>query len=400
MDLPSERCLPTLMGLGDFGSRCSGIRGIDPDRPTFASIPASCFSIRMHDEASLKRGHHRAETGISAVEHVVVVWQENHTFDNYFGSYPGVDGALGKGICLPQQTGSSQCISPFHNATLTPPEMAHDWNTAHSCYDGGKMDAFVYSEGNRETMCYFDGSDIPRYWKAAQNYVLCDRYFTSAMTESAPNHLFLVAGTCGGLKDDIVPKTLAFPPIFQQLDKSSVSWKVYGFSTWYKSFDYVQKNAQTLANFAPISDFAADVAAGSLSNVSWIIGAQGGTEHPPQNITLGENSVSDDIVNKVGGSKYWNSSIVFVTWDDYGGFYDHVVPPQVDAFGYGFRVPCLVISPFAKAGFVDDMTNDHTSILKLIERRWSLAPLASRDAVANDFSEAFDYATTRAFIKM
>src|SRR4029077_19926601 len=122
---------------------------------------------------------------LAAVKNIVVVFQENHTFDCYFGSYPGADGTAGKNICLPQTPGSTvNCVAPFHNLSLTQFDMNHSYGTAHKDYDGGKMDAFVYSEGHRETMAYYDQRDIPRYWKAAQQYVLCDRYFSSVMSQS------------------------------------------------------------------------------------------------------------------------------------------------------------------------------------------------------------------------
>ena len=337
----------------------------------------------------------------SQIERIVIVLQENHTFDNYFGTYPGVEGTLGKKICIPQVKGSKNCVAPFHNSNLTPQDLNHDWSAAHSDYDGGLMDGFVYSEGNSETMGYYERGDIPHYWNAADNYVLCDHYFTSVMSESAPNHLYLVAGTAGGLLNDRVPQTLGFPPIFEQLDQKGISWKVYGFTTWYESFEYVQQNPSTQKNFAKADSFATDLNNGKLSQVSWVIGAPAGTEHPPQNIQTGEDSVANDIVNAVGSSALWSSAVVFVTWDDYGGFYDHLAPPQVDQFGYGFRVPCLVISPYARKGFIDSAVNDHTSILKFVENRFGLSPLSTRDAAANGLEEAFDFTKpARAFARI
>jgi phospholipase C len=322
------------------------------------------------------------------------VLQENHTFDNYFGTFPRAEGLSGKNnICLPQTANSnSGCVPPYLDTNLTPVDMNHNWASAHADYDGGKMDGFVYSEGNKETMGYYDRTSIPRYYAAADNYVLCDHYFTSVMSESAPNHLFLVAGTSGGLIDDRVPATLKFPPIFEQLDQNGISWKVYGFTKWYESFAYVQNNPITQKNFVSSSLFAKDARAGDLAQVSWIIGAPGGDEHPPANIQLGQDSVANDIVNNIGGNNsLWDSSAIFVTWDDFGGFYDHVAPPQVDQFEYGFRVPCLIISPYAKAGFIDSTINDHTSILKFVESRFSLKPLGTRDGSANNLAEAFDF---------
>jgi len=333
-------------------------------------------------------------TDSSQIEKIVVVFQENHAFDNYFGTFPGADGIAGKsGICLPQKKGSATpCVSPFHSPSLTPADMNHNWSSAHQDYDGGKMDGFVYSEGNQATMCYFDQSDIPRYWTAAQQFVLCERYFTSVMSESLPNHLSLVAGTCGGIIDDNVPKTVSFPPIFQQLDQKGVSWKVYSSTTtWLQNFQYVQRTPKAKANFVAAAEFLTDVKEGTLSDVSWIIGAPGGDEHPSANIQTGQDAVADGIVNNIGGGAYWDSAAIFVTWDDFGGFYDHVAPPQVDKYGYGFRVPCLVISPYAKQGYLDPATNDHTSILKFVENRYGLSPLSTRDAAANDMFEAFDF---------
>jgi phospholipase C len=333
-------------------------------------------------------------SAFSAIKNTVVVFQENHTFDNYFGTFPGADGIPGNvEICLPEKKASkTPCISPYHSLTLSPVDMNHTWSSAHQDYDGGKMDGFVYSEGNKATMCYFDQGDIPRYWKAAQQYVLCESYFSSVMSESLPNHLSLVAGTCGGIIDDNVPKTIAFSPIFQQLDQKGITWKVYSStSTWLQNFAYVQSTPSAKANFVSASQFTTDVQAGNLSDVSWIIGAPGGNEHPTANVQSGQNSVADQIVNTLGGGPYWNSVAMFVTWDCFGGFYDHAVPPQVDAYGYGFRVPCLVISPFAKSGYLDDATNDHTSILKFVEDRYGLTPLSTRDAAANNMSEAFDF---------
>jgi phospholipase C len=347
-------------------------------------------------------GARAAIASFAAIKNIVVVFQENHTLDNYFGTFPGANGiSEGGGICLPQKKGFvTPCVAPFHSTTLAPVDMNHTWASAHADYDRGKMDGFVYSEGNSATMCYFDGSDIPRYWKVAQEYVLCDGYFSSVMSESLPNHLSLVAGTCGGIIDDKVPSTIPFPPIFQQLDQNRISWKVYSTTTsWLKNFAYVQNSPTAKANFAPASSFASDVQNGSLSEVSWIIGAAGGDEHPPANIQSGQDDVADNIVNKLGTSAYWDSVAVFATWDCFGGFFDHVPPPQVDQYGYGFRVPCLVVSPYSKAGFIDSSTNDHTSILRFVEDRFGLTPLSTRDAAANNMAEAFDFAQPpRAFV--
>ncbi|MGA2663867.1 MAG: alkaline phosphatase family protein [Nitrososphaerales archaeon] len=327
----------------------------------------------------------------SPIQNVVVVFQENHTFDNYFGTFPGANGSLGKALCIPKTKGSKTCVSPYRDTNPTPVDMNHTWASAHADYDGGKMDGFVYSEGNQETMGYYDSTDLPRYWSAAEQYVLCDGYFTSVMSESLPNHLSLVAGTCGGIIDDDAPATITFPPIFEQLDAAGVSWKVYSTTTWFQNFDYVQRTPSAKAKFVPPQQIVTDIQNGTLPQVSWVIGAAGGDEHPPSNVQTGQDYVAGEIVNALGNGSYWSSVAIFVTWDCFGGFFDHVPPPQVDQYGYGFRVPCLVISPYAKEGFVDGTVNDHTSILKFVETRFGLSPLSTRDAAANGMSEAFDF---------
>jgi phospholipase C len=330
----------------------------------------------------------------SPIQNIIIFFQENHAFDNYFGTYPGANGTSGtQGICLPQTKGASTpCVGPYHSTTLTPVDMNHNWSSAHADYDNGRMDGFIYSEGNQATMSYFDDSDIPRYWKAAQQYVLCDNYFTSVMSESLPNHLSLVAGTCGGIVSDNVPKTVAFPPIFQQLDQNRVTWKVYSSTTtWLQNFAYVQNTPSAKTKFVPAANINSDIRAGTLSDVSWVIGAPGGDEHPSGNVQTGMNAVAD-IINSLGTGSYWDSLAVFLTWDCFGGFYDHVVPEQVDQYGYGFRVPCLVVSPYAKQGYLDSTLNEHASILKFVEQRYGLSPLSTRDSAANGMLEAFDFA--------
>jgi phospholipase C len=345
------------------------------------------------------------QTGsLDKIKNIVIVLQENHTFDNYFGTYPGVEGINGKTICLPQSPNKTQnCIAPFHDSNLTPVDMNHNWKSAHSDYNNGKMDGFVYSEGNQETMGYYDRSNIPRYWAIADNYVLCDHYFTSVMSESAPNHLFLVAGSNGGIIDDNVPKPLNLPTVFEQLDQKRVSWKVYGFTKWYESFSYVQNNPTVRKNFSSSPNaFAQDLQNQNLAEVSWIVGAAGGSEHPPENIQTGQNSIADGIVNAIGSNaSLWNSAAIFVTWDDYGGFYDHVSPPQIDQFGYGFRVPCLIISPFSRKGYIDKTTYDHASILKFIESRFLLSSMSTRDQSATAPIAAFDFSSApRSFVSV
>jgi phospholipase C len=187
-----------------------------------------------------------------------------------------------------------------------------------------------------------------------------------------------------------------------ELDSRGISWKYYaGIAKGgnFRDFDAMnplpafasfQNNSSRLQNLAPSNVFIRDVRNGTLPSVSWVMPIGSRDEEGPGSITAGEHYVTSTI-NTIMQSKYWNSTAIFVTWDDWGGSYDHVAPPQVDSLGLGFRVPCLVISPYAKQGFVDHTQTDFTSILKFIETDYSLPPLTSRDAAASNMQEAFDF---------
>jgi phospholipase C len=263
------------------------------------------------------------------------------------------------------------------------------------------MDGFVYAEKSANAMGYYDSRDIPYYWDYASQYVLMDNFFTSEMGPSLPNHLYLIAGQSGNLTKDVNNFTLNFPTVMDQLDAHGVSWKYYNDGTngythpgaWnpLPAFQSFKTNASRLKNLAPTAEFVNDVSAGKLSSVSWVIpSGMSESEHPPTDVGVGEHYIVSTI-NAVMQSPYWNSTAIFVTWDDYGGFYDHVAPPQVDSFGLGFRVPCLVISPYAKQGFIDHTQADFTSILKFIETAHSLPPLTARVAATSNMSDAFDF---------
>jgi phospholipase C len=183
-----------------------------------------------------------------------------------------------------------------------------------------------------------------------------------------------------------------------ELEAAHISWKYYAGGYWalnnwnpLPAFVSFKGNATMMRGLADSSQFFTDLRNNVLPSVSWIMPeTDQSSEHPPYDITVGEKDVVS-IVNAVMASPYWNSTAIFITWDDWGGWYDHVPPPQVDSFGYGFRVPCLVISPYSRHSFIDHTQSDFTSILKFIETIYSLPPLASRDALANNLTEAFDF---------
>ncbi|MGZ4908363.1 MAG: phospholipase C [Halobacteriota archaeon] len=334
------------------------------------------------------------------IKHIVVLYQENHPFDNYFGTYPGANG-LNASIALPVTKGSNTTVAPFHLSSPRIRELNNSATVARMAYNNGSMDGFVYAERSRNTMGYYDSREIPYYWDYASRYALMDNFFSSQMGPSLPNHLYLIAGQSGNLSGNTGNFSLDIPTVMDQLDAYNVSWRYY----YDGPVDYTKEgvwnplpgihsfegNTSKLNNLAPSDTFTRDVAAGKLASVSWVMPRDNESEHPGTDIRVGEHHVVSTI-NEIMRSQYWNSTAIFVTWDDYGGFYDHVPPPQIDSSGLGFRVPCLVISPYAKDGVIDHTQSDFSSILKFIETTYSMPSLNARVAMTSNMSDAFDFA--------
>jgi len=355
--------------------------------------------------------------------------QENRTFDNYFGTFPGADG-IPPSTCLAKSPGSTDCVAPFHMPNLFPTcDLPHEWEHAHAAYDNGRMDAFVWVEGTPYTMGYLDNRDIPNYWEYARKYTLADAFFSSQMSESLTNHLYMVSAQSGGLmgsvetveevekiRDD--PGGFSFEAIVNLLNKGGVSWKYYvetmpptadekmppdilwyllhpdpkQFSLWnpLPAFKSVRENPVSWASLVELDQYFQDLEKGTLPQVSWIVPAFDDSEHPPAPVAQGMWYVTK-VINALMKSPYWKDSVIFLTWDDYGGFYDHVPPPELDAFGTGLRVPALIISPYAKSGYVSHIPYDFTSILRLAEKRFALPNLTARDLRADPMFDAFDF---------
>ena len=334
------------------------------------------------------------------IDHVVFLIQENHSFDSYFGTYPGANG-LPTNLKVPTTPGGQPTVSPFHFISPLTHDLDHSWDAAHAAMDGGKMDGFISAEKSTDTMGYYDGSDIPNYWSYASHFELLDNFFSSLAGPSLPNHLYAVAGQSGGLVDNLTAPPddgFDFPEMAQELQQANISWKYYNgaadphaFSLWnpLPGFQGFTSNQQLVSQLVYGSQFFQDLRNNTLPTVSWIVPNGQESEHPPQDIQLGMWYVTD-FVNALMKSPYWANTLLVITWDDYGGFYDHVSPPQVDAYGYGPRVPAILISPYTKAGTIDNTTYDFTSVLKFIEDRFKVNPLASRDSNANDIGSSLN----------
>ena len=412
------------------------------------------------------------------LQHLIFIVQENHSFDNYFGTYPGANGLL-LGLTIPVDPNQTRLgyVRPFHlnvsqpimivgdelppgvadpddlaqQANSTAPfhldresigrDLSHAWSVAHEAYDNGKMDGFVTAEKSIITMGYYDGTDIPYYWDYARQYVLDDNFFSSLMGPSFPNHLYIASGTNGPLTGLNYPwvldghvidnpasnfdwqgVSLDWSTLAQEMSNGNVPW------AWYDGearplkpniwdvlplFTYFQNNPTQLSDHVRNTRrFVTDIQNGQLPAVSWIIpgswvpptypaacsnvdvgygvGSSPPSEHPPARSDCGMDYVAY-LVNQVMQSQYWQSSAIIITWDDYGGFYDHVPPPKIDAYGEGFRVPTLVISPWAKHGYIDHTQYEFASLLRLAEDNFNLPSLGVRDVTANDMMNSFDF---------
>jgi phospholipase C len=377
---------------------------------------------------------HTHLTGIHKIQHVVIVMQENRSFDSYFGTYPGADG-LPKHLCVPDPLAGG-CDRPFHDRANRNFGGPHDHIDAVRDVNAGRMDGFVArAESGRTMFCrrhidsphcslaparpdvmgYHDWHEIPNYWSYARHFVLQDHMFQPDSSWSLPAHLFLVSGWSAHCSLRGVPSSCtnaiqapgsppgdpenltgaapdyAWTDLTYLLHRHHVSWRYYVFKgsqpdcqddqmfckaipqnastpgiwnplPW---FDTVRQDRQG-ENVAPFGSFLEAAKNGTLPAVSWVTPAQAVSEHPPGLVTRGQTYVTG-VINAVMRSRDWSSTAIFLAWDDWGGFYDHVKPPHVDANGYGLRVPGLVISPYAKRGFVDHQVLSFDAYLKFIE---------------------------------
>jgi phospholipase C len=295
------------------------------------------------------------------IEHVVIVVKENHGLDNYFGTFPGANGM-------------AMARSP------NPPKK--DPNHRHPAW---------LTRAKTAPRVQFVEADIPKYWAWARSFTLCDSYFTDVAGPSTPNHLMLVAADSPIIENPHPAPLFDLPTLPAQLDKAGLSWTNYGGYV----FDYLKytngKNKQSP------DQFAVDAAAGKLPTVSWLYAPTGLSEHPVENVTHGMQWTVDQVAAVVRGG-LWPKVAIFVTWDDWGGWYDHVNPPLLEKwtdgtqFRYGGRVPCLVLSPFAKRAFISHAQHSHVSLVRFCENAFGLPSLNARTAADDGMADCFDFA--------
>ena len=366
------------------------------------------------------------------IEHIVFIVKENRSFDEYFGTFPGANGAT------TYKNSSGQVLALGHTPDPASHDIGHEWHDAHIAVDGGLMDRFSQEfdcsvDGDNLCLTQFQQSDIPNYWSYAQTYTLSDEAFSNVASGSYPAHLALVAGSsldvidnpyssdpaqwgCDAIVGTTVPSmnagtyvVSAVYPCFTATsmgnlaDTANVTWKAYTAinSTQsgyiynpYRSFSSIFDSGDWGTKVVNYDEFITDAEAGNLPALSWLTPPSADTDHPPDSACVGENWTVQQI-NAVmqGPESQWNSTVIFLIWDDWGGFYDHVSPPHRDQFGLGLRVPFLIISPWAIQG-VYNTEVEFASVLRFMEETFNLPSLGTADTVANDLQDAFNFKQT------
>jgi phospholipase C len=380
------------------------------------------------------------------IEHVVILMQENRSFDHYFGTLSGVRGFNDKNgrTAFFQKDQSGMTIHPFHLSHQCLPDITHDWGPQHQAWNGGRMDGFVtaHQQANGaqigpETMGYYKRSDVSFYYALADAFTICDRYHCSVIGPTDPNRLYEMSGTldpdgrAGGplLETKIVGRSNVFSwtTMPEQLEARGISWKQYtagqggvldSVLTYFKQYSPGSALAKKGLEPTYPADFMTDLAHDRLPSVSWVLSSLFQSEHPQFSGAQKGEAVARQVFEAlVSHPKIWKRTALFITWDENGGFFDHVAPPTPPAgtkgeyvtvanlpdaaqgirgpIGLGFRVPMLVVSPFSRGGLVSSQVYDHTSTLRFIERRFGAeVPNLSawRRAHTGDLTGAFNFA--------
>jgi phospholipase C len=359
--------------------------------------------------------------GGSPIEHIVVIMQENRSFDNLFNGYPGADtvkSGMSDGVPIPLKPVS---LADGRDLTHTHLRWWKDWNH-------GAMDGFAQSDADPPTLpySYVPRKDVEPYWDLAEQYTLGDRMFQSNTGPSFVAHQYMIAGQSGDVAENptgtiwgcdadpgsraalIGPDGTELPGVFpcfdyqtmaDLLDAKGITWRYYApgsaqkfyVLSAYQAIRHIRYGEDWKKNvISPQNRVLTDIAAGELAQVTWIVPDYTHSDHPGSGSMEGPDWVAS-IVNAIGKSQYWNSTAIFISWDDWGGWYDHVSPPVVDRMGPGFRVPLLVVSPWARHGYVSHEFHLASGFNTFIEENFGLPNLGARDAMQDDFADCFDY---------
>ena len=367
------------------------------------------------------------------IKRVIYVMLENRSFNNLFGMFPGVDGSP-----VGNLFGKEVPLRPCPE--YLPGDLPHDRAAYLNDVDGGKQDGFGHGLwGDPWAYSVHDEHQLPNYWMWAKEYSLSDHFFASAAGPSFPNHFYFIAGQSGGAIDNpeniktrplpgragvlkswgcdaVGPDVFVFvkddrgnlskhdtcftfKTVGEQLDGIGVNWAYYAASPGEPGYfwsayngirDVFHDTAYWNAHIKPVDRLLKDIESNALPAVTWVTPRFQLSDHPPYSSAWAHNWVTG-IVNGLMKSDMWDGSVIFVTWDEWGGFYDSVKPPEVDDEGLGFRVPLLTISPYAVRGLLDDEVGEFSTPLRFVADNWGLPYLTPRIARAHNFAHVFDF---------
>jgi phospholipase C len=396
-----------------------------------ASSPAGATPRRAHSPvrspAARRRPgsrpypHRPAGTDtLPEIDHIVVLMMENHSYDNYLGMLRRGDGfTLGHDgrptNWNPTSDGRRQRAFLMPNDCQMDGKPSQEWKASHEQYAGGTNQGFVTSPSGPVAMGYWDGSRLPFYYSLAATFPVADRWFCSVLGQTYANRRYLTAATSAGMVDDVITQVAAAAPhgtIFDRLEHYGITWRDYYHTDSLPTVDVWLDDASTRSpNVQSVERFFADASAGTLPGFCIVDpNFETGSEEDPQDVTVGE-AFSARVVNAVMHGPAWPKTLLIWTYDEHGGYYDHVPPPPAlapdslrpkapvgprgepayDGFHrYGFRVPAAVVSPYARRAHVTHTVYDHTSILAMVERKWNLPALTYRDANAADLMDFLD----------
>ncbi len=343
----------------------------------------------------------------SAVKRIVVIILQNSSFDHLFGTFPGAEGIRPGVPGYTQIDAAGQTVIPFLLAQITSKALPEGRNAYLADLDNGLMDKYAATEGD-VSMGYYDASTpgVSTLWSYAQQYALADHYFQSVIGEAPTNQFYMVAAQDNGVLHPIQPtfgpcnlpdpasQPFSFPHVGDELTAKGIDWEMfqedYGLCGYmnplHDAFQFFTDTNNT-AHIQDYSQFLAQLQNGTLPAVSFIVPGPGHDWHPGGASTVVSMTWLQNLIQQVQNSSAWPSIAIVITFDDGGGWYDHVPPPQVDAQGLGSRVPLLVISPLAKPGYISHVQMDHVSILKYIQWNWGLPSLNGRNDQSNDFRD-------------
>lgn len=387
-----------------------------------SAVPSSAESSAAHALGPLSRT-------APDVKHIVIIIQENRSVDNLFNGFPGAD------TVQSGKTHDDKTVPLSPRSLATPGDANHEHNAWVTDYNSGAMNGFDLTAPSAQpatyNYAYVPQSETVPYWNLASTYTFADRMFQANTGPSFPAHLYLISGqsqmaaanptnpnvpadpwgcdspsgttvrlmTANGTLTSGPYPCFDYTTLADEMDAAGVTWRYYAPAlgtkgdVWsaFDAISHIRFGADWKKNvISPETQILTDVPAGSLAQVTWVVPSRANSDHAGSDSSTGPQWVAS-VVNAIGGSQFWNNTVIFITWDDWGGWYDHVAPQQLDVMGLGFRVPLIVVSPFARRGYVSHFQHEPGSILKFTEEQFGLPSLGTTDARADDLSDCFAF---------